>query len=45
MQTSREANELIIMDDKPSMRRLGFDKDDNDDDGILLKVLDDFRFY
>lgn len=31
MQACFESNELMIMDDKPSMRRLGFNSDDNEE--------------
>jgi hypothetical protein len=34
MQACRESNEILIFDDKPSMRRLRFDNGDNDEEEI-----------
>ena len=32
------------MDDKPSMRRLGFNTDENEEGDLQLKVIEEFRF-
>jgi hypothetical protein len=44
MQACKESSELIIMDDKPSMRRLTFDNDENEEGDNQMKLVEEYRF-
>ena len=44
MQACRESYQLLVFDDKPSMRRLCFDNGDNEEGEMQMKLVEEYRF-